>query len=84
LAGSEALQLFPYMFTLKDKAVFCEKLGRHEDALEPIRQLRAAEPAAALEGIERSNTLVFPPETVRDMNETLRNVWLEALPEPQA
>jgi tetratricopeptide (TPR) repeat protein len=79
----EALQLFPCMFTLKDKAVFCEKPGRHEDALAAIRQLRAAEPAAALEGIERSNALVFPPETVREMNWTLRKVWLETPPVPQ-
>ncbi len=31
-----ALQLYPYMFSLKDKAICCEKLGRHEDARDAI------------------------------------------------
>ena len=30
----EALRLYPYMFAMKDKAVYCEKLGRHEEARE--------------------------------------------------
>jgi TolB-like protein len=76
-ATEEALRLYPYMFALKDKAVFCEKLGRHEDALEAIRQMRSAEPSVTLEGIERANALVFDPAIAQDMSETLRKVWLE-------
>jgi hypothetical protein len=62
--------------------VYCEKLARHDEALEAIRQLRAAEPSATLEGIERSNMLVFSPESALDMNETLRKVWLDSSLEP--
>ncbi len=73
----EALLLHPYVFSLKDKALCLEKLGRHEEARETIRLLREAEPSLSLEGIERSNTLVFAPETAQDMNATLRKVWLD-------
>jgi hypothetical protein len=65
------------MFSLKDKALCWEKLGRHEEACDAIRQLRAAEPSLSLEGIERANTLVFAPEAAQDMNATLRKVWLD-------
>jgi TolB-like protein/Flp pilus assembly protein TadD len=82
-ATEEALSLYPYMFTLKDKAIFCEKLGMHEEAREAIIQLRAAEPSVTLEGLERSNELVFNPQTAQDMSETLRKVWLETPLEPQ-
>ncbi|MEY2853471.1 MAG: hypothetical protein RL030_603, partial [Pseudomonadota bacterium] len=78
-AVEEALELYPYMFALKDKAVYCEKLGRHEDAREAIRQLRAAEPSLTLESMERSNALTFGPETAQDMSQTFRKVWLETL-----
>jgi TolB-like protein/Flp pilus assembly protein TadD len=73
----ESLLLYSYMFSLKDKALCLEKLGRHEEACDAIRQLRAAEPSLSLEGIERANTLVFAPETAQDMNATLRKVWLD-------
>ena len=71
----ESLLLYPYMFSLKDKALFLEKLGRHEQACDAIRLLREAEPSLTLEGIERANILVFAPETAQDMNATLRIVW---------
>jgi TolB-like protein len=71
----EALLLHPYLFSLKDKALCLEKLGRHEDAREAIRLMREAEPSLSLEGIERANTLVFAVETAQDMNATLRKVW---------
>ena len=76
-AVDEALLLYPYMFALKDKAVYCEKLERHEAARDAVRRLRAAEPSLTLDDLERANTLVFAPETVRDMNATLRKVWLD-------
>jgi tetratricopeptide (TPR) repeat protein len=82
-AAEDALQLYPYVFALKDKAVYCEKLGRHEEAREAVRQLRAAEPSLTLEGMERSNALVFAPETAQDMSEILRKIWLETPLEPQ-
>jgi tetratricopeptide (TPR) repeat protein len=72
----EALLLYPYLFSLKDKALCLEKLGRHEDAREAICLMREAEPSLSLEGIERANTLVFAAETAQDMNATLRKVWL--------
>jgi TolB-like protein/Flp pilus assembly protein TadD len=72
----ESLLLYSYMFALKDKALCLEKLGRHEEACNAIRQLRAAEPSLSLEGIQRANTLVFAPETAQDMNATLRKLWL--------
>ncbi|MEO8756047.1 MAG: hypothetical protein ABI624_25595, partial [Casimicrobiaceae bacterium] len=75
-AVDQALQFYPYMFSLKDRAVFCEKLGRHEDAREAVRRLRAAEPALTLEGIEGSNVVVFSPRTAADLNATFRKVWL--------
>ena len=74
-AIDEAILLYPNMFMLKDKAVLCEKLGRHEDADDAIRHLRAAEPVA-LDEIERANTIVFAPETANEMNAILRRVWL--------
>ena len=72
----EALLLYPYVFSLKDKALCLEKLGRHEDARAAIRLMCEAEPSLTLEGIQRANTLVFAPETAQDMNATLRKVWL--------
>jgi tetratricopeptide (TPR) repeat protein len=76
-AVEEALLLHPNIFMLKDKAVVCEKLGRHEDAGDAIRHLRAAEPSLTLDDIERANTIVFAPETANEMNATLCKVWLE-------
>jgi TolB-like protein len=73
----ESLLLYPYMFSLKDKALCLEKLGRHEDARDAIRLLRAAEPALTLDGIERANVMVFSAKTAQDMNATLRKVWLD-------
>jgi hypothetical protein len=65
------------MFSLKDKALCLEKLGRHEEACEAIRLMRDAEPSLSLKGIEGANTLVFAAETAQDMNATLRKVWLD-------
>jgi TolB-like protein/Flp pilus assembly protein TadD len=74
-AVEEAVLIYPNFFMLKDKAVFCEKLGRHEDALDAIRRLRAAEPSLKLNDIERANTIVFSTETANEMNATLRKLW---------
>ncbi len=72
-----ALQLYPYMFSLKDKAICCEKLGRHEDARDAIRRLRTAEPFLTLQAVERSNVIVFSQRTATDLNMTFRKVWTE-------
>ncbi len=56
--------------------MFCEKLGRHEDALDAIRRMRAAEPSLRLNDIERANTIVFSTETANEMNAILRKLWL--------
>jgi TolB-like protein/Flp pilus assembly protein TadD len=81
-AVEEAVLLHPNVFLLKDKAVVCEKLGRHEDAVAAIRHLRAAEPSLTLHDIERANTIVFSSETANEMNATLRKVWPETLEPP--
>ncbi|MEP7312406.1 MAG: TIR domain-containing protein [Pseudomonadota bacterium] len=73
----QALQLYPYIFALKDKAAYCETLGRHEEARETVRRLRATEPALTLEAVEVSNRIVFSPRTAADLNATFRKVWLE-------
>jgi tetratricopeptide (TPR) repeat protein len=77
-AVEQSLLLFPQVFLLKDKAVCCEKLGRHEDARDAVRRLREAEPSMTLENIERANALVFAAVTAADMNAAFRKVWLEA------
>jgi tetratricopeptide (TPR) repeat protein len=37
----QSLLLYPFMYSLKDKIVLCEKLGRHEEALDAVGRLRA-------------------------------------------
>ncbi len=44
-ALEESLLLYPFRFSLKDKALCLEKLGRHDDARDAIRLLREAEPS---------------------------------------
>ena len=83
LAVEQALLLHPgFTYALKDKAVFCEKLGRHEDARDAVSSLRAAEPSITLDAIESANAMVFAPETVKELNATFRKVWLEMPLEP--
>jgi Flp pilus assembly protein TadD len=83
----QALLMNPdFVYSLKDKAVICEKLRLHEGARDAVRRLRAVDRSTTLEQIEAANTLGFiSPETSADMNATFRKVWLETpleSPEP--
>ena len=73
----QSLLLYPFMYSLMDKIVFCEKLGRHEQARDAVRRMRAIDRSIALDDIERANAIVFAPETAKDLNAALRKVWLE-------
>jgi tetratricopeptide (TPR) repeat protein len=77
LTVDQALLLYPFMYSVKDKIVYCETLGRHEEARDGVRRLRAIVQSGALDDIERANAIVFAPETARDLNATLRKVWME-------
>ncbi|MEO8467650.1 MAG: TIR domain-containing protein [Gammaproteobacteria bacterium] len=79
----QALLMNPdFIYSLKDKAVICEKLGLHEEARDAVRRLRKVDRSTTLEQIEAANTLGFiSPETAVDMNATLRKVWLDTPPE---
>jgi len=73
------------IFTLKDKAVYYEKLGRHDEAHEAVRRLRATDPSITLAGLQAFNCASFlAPETAADMNDTLGKVWRDAPLEPPA
>jgi TolB-like protein len=83
-ATDHALVLYPgFMWALKDKAVYCEKLGQHEDALEVVRQLRSGDRSVTLEEIEAANLAGFiAPETGAELNAVFRKLWLETAAEP--
>jgi TolB-like protein len=67
-----------FIYTLKDRAIYCEKLGRHDEARDSVRRLQALDGTIPLEDIEAANTVSFlPPEAAADMNETFRKVWLQ-------
>jgi Flp pilus assembly protein TadD len=76
-AAERAVLIHPgFVFALKDKAVYCERLGRSEEARNAIRRLRAAAPSASVDDFQTANTASFlPPETAADMNATFRKVW---------
>jgi Flp pilus assembly protein TadD len=82
-AVEEALLLQPrFVYTLKDKAVICEKLGRHEEARQAVRRLHAASPGTTLEELEAANlAFAHPPERVSELSAILRKVWLDTPPE---
>jgi tetratricopeptide (TPR) repeat protein len=67
-----------FIYALKDSAIYLGKLGRHEEAREAVRRLRAANRAITLDDVETANAAsFFPPEMAADMNATFRKVWLE-------
>jgi hypothetical protein len=76
-AGQLKYQWLSGLFEGVEESDLTYNLGRHEDAGDAIRHLRAAEPSLTLDDIERANTIVFAPETANEMNATLRKVWLE-------
>jgi hypothetical protein len=80
-AMEKALLLRPdFVYPLKDIAVICEKLGRHEEACDAVRRLRSADPLITLEHIEAFSLVsLIPPDVVTDMNKVFRKVW-EATP----
>jgi tetratricopeptide (TPR) repeat protein len=75
----QSLQCNPsFIYTLKDRAIYCAKLGRHEEARNSVRRLQAVDSTIPLEDIEMANTVSFlPPEVAADMNATFRKVWLQ-------
>ena len=73
----QSLLHYPFMYSLKDKIVYCEKLGRHEEARDAVRRLRVIDPSLTLDNMERANAIVFASDTANEMNATLRKVWLE-------
>jgi TolB-like protein/Flp pilus assembly protein TadD len=79
----QAIQINPgFPFAWKDKAIVCEKLGRHEEARDAIRHLLALDTSMTLEEIEATNRgAFFPPQVVPDLNATLRKIWLEVMTE---
>jgi TolB-like protein len=78
-AMEKALLLRPdFVYPLKDIAIICEKLGRHEEACDAVRRLRSADPTITLERIEAFNLVsLIPPDVATDMNKVFRKVWEE-------
>jgi TolB-like protein len=67
------------VLSLKDLAVFQEKLGRHEEALATIRRLRTNEGALTLEDLQGITSASFvAPQTVTEANAVLGRLWVEA------
>jgi tetratricopeptide (TPR) repeat protein len=67
-----------FMYALKDRVIYLEKLGRQEEAREAVRRLRSTNRGITLDDVETANMASFiPPEMATDMNATFRKVWLE-------
>jgi TolB-like protein/Flp pilus assembly protein TadD len=67
-----------FIYALKDRVIYLEKLGRQEEAREAVRRLRSANRDITLDDVETANVASFcPPEMAADMNATFRKVWLE-------
>jgi TolB-like protein len=80
-AMEKALLLRPdFVYPLKDIAVICEKLDRHEEACDAVHRLRSADPTITLEHIEAFSLVsLIPPDVATEMNKVFRKVW-EATP----
>jgi TolB-like protein len=78
-AVEQSLQLSSnHVYSWKDKTIFCEELGRHEEARESVRRMRAIDPSMTLPQVEAVNAVAFfPPELRARMNATFRKVWEE-------
>jgi len=67
------------VLSLKDLAVFQEKLGRHEEALGTIRNMRANEGAMTLEDLRGITSASFvAPQMAAEVNAVLGRLWMEA------
>lgn len=65
-----------FIYTLKDKAVVLEKMGRRAEALDTLRRLRIAEPSLMLDDLQAANTALFhAPEDAAQMNDALARLW---------
>jgi TolB-like protein len=76
-AADRSILLNPgFIFAMRDKAVYCERLGRHEEAREAVRRLRATAPQLSMDDMEAATGAGFmPPETAAEMNTIFRQVW---------
>lgn len=85
-AVEQSLLLSPHhIYSLKDKAVICARLGRHEEARNAVRRMRAADPSVTLDDIEAANAASFIPAAMAaEMNALFRKLWQEASLEPEA
>lgn len=78
-AAEQSLLYHPnFIYGLKDRVIYLQKLGRQEEAREAVRRLRSANRAITLDNVEAANIASFcPPEMAADMNAIFRKVWLE-------
>jgi tetratricopeptide (TPR) repeat protein len=83
LGVERSLLLNPaFTYTLKDRAVVLERMGRREAALDSLRRLRAADSSMSLEDLQAANSaLFFAPEDAAEMNAALARLWPESHPE---
>jgi TolB-like protein len=78
-AADRSILLNPgFVFAMRDKAVYCEKLGRHEEARETVRRLRVTAPQLSMDDMEAATGAGFmPPEATAEMNSIFRRVWAD-------
>ncbi len=71
-----------FTYTLKDKVVVLEKMGRRTAALDTLRKLRVAESSMTLQDLQAANLALFhAPEDAAEMNSVLERLWPEAEPD---
>jgi tetratricopeptide (TPR) repeat protein len=73
----QALIINPgFVFALRDKAVFCDLLGRHDEAAASLQRLRAMAPTLTIDDLETATRTSFlPPETAEQLNGVFRRLW---------
>jgi len=72
-----ALRINPHFhFATKDKVIYLELLGRHDEAVVALKALRKSWPSLTLEHMERLHTgSVLAPSVARQMYDTFAKVW---------
>jgi TolB-like protein/Tfp pilus assembly protein PilF len=85
-ANDLSLALNPvFLYTLKDRVVFYEKLGMHAEAQATMRHLRNHHPDVTLADLDAHHRASFiAPATAEDIIATLHKVWQEAAIETAA
>jgi TolB-like protein len=78
-AADRSILLNPgFIFAMRDRAVYCEKLGRHEEARETVRRLRVTAPQLSMDEMEAATGAGFmPPEATAEMSSIFRKVWAD-------